>query len=157
MSSFCVGCCWKMCGACVMFLRLISPNSAVYLALKVLIYDGFLLIFCTQQALCMTQLNVFFYIINHISDARVHPTKEELQAETDTQTKFPFTVLDNVFFFFCFFFLDDLLNVHSSALLWLYNIGLCNMQLQPSPGDTHGKSKPVNKYSDILNRDGIKE
>lgn len=106
-----------MCGACVIFIRLISPNSAAYLALKVLIYDVFFFILCTQQALCMTQLNVcFFFIINNISDARVSiRQKKEVQAETDTQTKFPFTILilDNVFFFF----LDDLLNVHSSALL----------------------------------------
>lgn len=53
----------------------------------------------------MTQLNVcfFFFIINNISDARVSiRQKKEVQAETDTQTKFPFTILilDNVFFFF---------------------------------------------------------
>lgn len=64
----------------------------------------FFFILCTQQALCMTQLNVcFFFIINNISDARVSiRQKKEVQAETDTQTKFPFTILilDNVFFFF---------------------------------------------------------
>lgn len=46
---------------------------------------------------------VFFFIINNISDARVSiRQKKEVQAETDTQTKFPFTILilDNVFFFF---------------------------------------------------------
>lgn len=52
----------------------------------------------------MTQLNVcFFFIINNISDARVSiRQKKEVQAETDTPTKFPFTILilDNVVFFF---------------------------------------------------------
>lgn len=70
----------------------------------------------TTGALCDAAECVFFFIINNISDARVSiRQKKEVQAETDTQTKFPFTILilDNVFFFF----LDDLLNVHSSALL----------------------------------------
>lgn len=45
---------------------------------------------------------VFFFIINNISDARVSIRQKKGQAETDTQTKFPFTILilDNVFFFF---------------------------------------------------------
>lgn len=57
----------------------------------------------TTGALCDAAECVFFFIINNISDARVSiRQKKEVQAETDTQTKFPFTILilDNVFFFF---------------------------------------------------------
>ena len=121
------------------------------------IWCFFNLVHATGALYDATECFFFFIIINNISDAHVSirpkrsPGRDgQKQSSNDTQIKFPFTILTLVNVFFFFFFLDDLLNVHSSALLWLYNIGLCNTQLQPSPGDTHTKSKTVNKYSDIL-------
>lgn len=64
----------------------------------------FFFILCTQQALCMTQLNVCFFLSLITLVMHVCPSakKKEVQAETDTQTKLPFTILilDNVVFFF---------------------------------------------------------